>query len=47
MYADGIRVPQDITKAARLHKLACDQGYQPARGALGQLTARYPAGTRV
>ena len=47
MYRNGIGVLRDYTKAARLFKLAADQGFQPARDALGQLTARYPAGTRV
>ena len=41
------RIPKDPTKAALLRKLAYDQGFQPARDGLGQLTAMYPAGTRV
>ena len=47
MYANGTGVPQNYTEAARLCKLAADQGFQPARDALGQLTAVYAAGTRV
>ena len=47
MHLEGMGVPQDLTKAARLLKLAADQGYQPARDALGYLTAEHPAGTRV
>ena len=47
MHLGGTGVRQDLTKAARLLKLAADQGDQPARDALGHLTAAYPAGTRV
>ena len=47
MYADGRGIPQDLTKAARLLKLAADQSFQPARDGLGRLTAAYSAGTRV
>ena len=47
MYYVTTGAPQDVSKAARLLKLAADQGYQPARDALGHLTAAYPAGTRV
>ena len=47
MYKNGTGVPQDLTKAARLFKLAADQGFQPAQDALVHFTAMYPAGTRV
>ena len=47
MYYITTGVPQDVSKAARLLKLAADQGSQPARDVLGQVTAAYPAGTRV
>ena len=45
--SNGTGVPKDNNEAARLLKLACDQGAQPARDTLGDLTAMYPAGTRV
>ena len=47
MYENGTGVPQDLTKAVRLLRLAADQGFQLARDGLGSLTAAYPAGTRV
>ena len=47
MHLVGRGVPQDRTKAARLIQLAADQGFQPARDGLHQVSATYPAGTRV
>ena len=46
-YCDGTGVRQDFAEAARLLRLADDQGFQQARDALRSLTAVYPAGTRV
>jgi len=47
IYYHGSGVPQDHAETARHLKLACDQGHPPARDFLGQLTAQFPAGTRV
>ena len=47
MHEDGTGVPQDHTEAARLLKLADDQGLEQARDTHRSLTAVYPAGTRV
>ena len=47
MSLKGTGVPQDHAVAARPLKLAAGQGFQPAREALGHLTAGCPAGTRI
>ena len=45
MYYD--RAWPDYAEAARLWKLAVNQGHQPARDKLAKITAQFPAGTRV
>ena len=39
IYGKGTGTLQDSTKAAQFLKLACDQGYQPARVALDHIAA--------
>ena len=46
-YHHGTGVPQDHAEAVQFLTLASDQGHQSALNVIAQLTAQYPAGTRV